>query len=295
MRKVFSVLLVAIMLQLIGCGGTKYIELTNSAASAFSADDYETALNTAEQIISELEQKNKTAGGQVYAIAGNSAFALEKFEKSLSYLEKAQEQSYNGELMYSNLAGLYRRIDNLSKEITALDTYNKLFPEGKDINRVRSRLYQTCQESTNYELADSLWIQLDEISRLDIENLEAHLVINKEQENDENCDWAATEILKQDENHEKALNWLAEKYFWKAENRYQAEMEAYNNNRTNKQYNILLKAFKIVTADFKESLKYYTKLYKLYPNPEYARYLGNIYTRLDDEKMAEYYRAKARD
>jgi hypothetical protein len=51
-----------------------------------------------------------------------------------------------------------------------------------------------------------------------------------------------------------------------------------------------VKAFKIVTADFKESLKYYTKLYKLYPKPEYARYLANIYARLDDEKMAKYYR-----
>lgn len=69
---------------------------------------------------------------------------------------------------------------------------------------------------------------------------------------------------------------MAHKYYWKAENRYQAEMKAYNENKTRKQYAELLKAFKIVTNDFKQSLEYYTKLYNLYPKPEYAKYLGNI-------------------
>jgi len=259
-------------LLLISCGGTKYIELTTTAEAALSGEDYETALSTTEQIITELEKKNKSADGRVYAIAGNSAYGLEQYEKSLTYLVKAQQQNYTGEMMYFNLASLYQRIDNLSKEITVLEKYNNLFP-----------------------LADSLWFQFDEALKHDLKNLEAHLAINIGQENDTICDWAAEEILKQYENHEEALNWLAEKYFWKAENRYQAEMEAYNNNKTRKQYNILLKAFKIVTTDFKESLNYYTKLYEHYPNPDYARYLGNIYARLDDEKMAEYYRKKSRE
>jgi len=295
MRNGIAIFIGILGLQLLGCGGTKYIELTTSAETALSGKDYKTALTTSEQIIAELERKSREADGQVYAIAGNSAYALEQYDKSQTYLVKAQQQNYAGELMYVNLAGLYRRIDNLSKEITALETYYKLFPEGKEINQVRGRLYQTCLESTNYELADSLWTAFDEISKLDPENLKVHLALGMEQENDSSCDWAAEEILKQDENYEEALMWMAKKYFWKAENRYQAEMEAYNNNKTRKQYNILLKAFKIVTADFKESLNYYTKLYELYPDREYAKYLGNIYARLDDEKMAEYYRDKSRE
>jgi tetratricopeptide (TPR) repeat protein len=290
MRQGIALLAGILVLQLAGCGGTKYIEQTNTAQTAFEAEDYKTSLITSEQIITGLEQKNKPVDGQVYAMAGNSAYALEQYDKSLGYLVKAQQQDYAGELMYFNLASLYRRIDNLSKEIAVLETYNKLYPEGKEINRVRSRLFQTCLESTNFDLADLLWSQLDETSKQDLANLDVYLAINTEQENDKNCDWAAAQILEQDENHEQALKWLAEKYFWKAENRYQAEMEAYNNNKTHKQYNILVKAFKTVTADFKTSLKYYTKLYKLYPEPEYAMFLGNIYARLDDEKMAEYYR-----
>jgi hypothetical protein len=66
-------------------------------------------------------------------------------------------------------------------------------------------------------------------------------------------------------------------------------MKAYEENKTRKQYARLLKAFKIVTVDFKLSLDYYTRLYKLYPRPEYAKYLGNIYARLSDEKNAKYY------
>jgi tetratricopeptide (TPR) repeat protein len=89
------------------------------------------------------------------------------------------------------------------------------------------------------------------------------------------------------------MKWFGEKYFWLAENRYQAEMEAYEKKRTNSQYAKLLEAFKIVTRDFKTSLGYFTRLYKLYPKPEYARYLGNIYTRLDDKEKAKYYYNKA--
>jgi Flp pilus assembly protein TadD len=90
------------------------------------------------------------------------------------------------------------------------------------------------------------------------------------------------------------LNWFAEKYYWKAEKNYQAQMEAYEKNRTRKQYAILLREFKLVSSDFREALNYFSKLYRLYPDPEYARYLGNIYARLNDGQKARYYHGKAR-
>jgi len=85
------------------------------------------------------------------------------------------------------------------------------------------------------------------------------------------------------------LDWTAKKYFWKAENRYQDELKAYEKNKTNKQYNKLLKALDIVSADFKTSLDYFKKFYTIDPNPGTAKYLGNIYNRLDDKKKADYY------
>ena len=68
-------------------------------------------------------------------------------------------------------------------------------------------------------------------------------------------------------------------------------MNTYNQNKTLRQYEILVEAFKKDTLDFKESLGYFTRLYEQYPNPDYAKYLGNIYVRLNDKQKARYYRS----
>ncbi len=70
-------------------------------------------------------------------------------------------------------------------------------------------------------------------------------------------------------------------------------MKAYEANKTRKQYARPLKAFETMTLDFKKSLDYYTRLYRLFHKPENANYLGNIYARLSDEKNAKYYHDKA--
>ena len=109
--------------------------------------------------------------------------------------------------------------------------------------------------------------------------------------NDSICEQTAEVILEQNPENEPALTWVAKKYYWQAENRYQTEMTAYDLNKTHSQYAILLEAFKTVTLDFKESLGYFTRLYEQYPNPDYAKYLGNIYVRLNDKQKARYYRS----
>ena len=111
--------------------------------------------------------------------------------------------------------------------------------------------------------------------------------------NDSVCDLVATGLLELDDQNFMALEWTAKKYFWQAENRYQAELEAYDNNKTNKQYNQLLRALDMVSADFKKSLGYFKTLYDLDPDPKTAKYLGNIYNRLDDKEKAEFYYSKS--
>ena len=71
-------------------------------------------------------------------------------------------------------------------------------------------------------------------------------------------------------------------------------MKAYKAKRTNSQYSRLLKALEQVYPDFRKSRDYYLKLYKIDPKKEYANYLGNIFTRLDDKEKAEYYYKKAK-
>jgi len=282
-----------ILIILSGCSGTKYLESARMAETALQEDDYKKALEIAESTIEGLPQKQKPEHGQIYALAGNSAFALEQFEKSRDYLEKARQLEYANESMYLNLAANYRKIDNLSREIGVLEDYVRIFPNGVNLGTVQERLFQTCRESMNYEQAMDLWPKLDEDARHEVENNEIFLEVNKELGNDSTCNALASGILKQYGDNEVALKYLSEKYFWKAEDSYVEQMKAYKENRTRKQYAILLKEFKIINSDYKKSLDYFTRLYKLNPDPGYADYLANIYTRMEDEQKAKYYRRKA--
>jgi hypothetical protein len=263
------------------------------AKNAYQIADYNVALASAEQIIMKTGDKSRSAEGHIYAIAGKSAYNLEEYDQSRDYLISSREKGYSDEQTIVFQADNYHRIDNLSKEITLLEEYILKYPGGKYINIIRTRLFHACLESENNALALELWPLLDLQSRTEPENLEVYLAINQVLNNDQVCDSIASLILDSNPEHESSLNWYAEKYYWKAENSYQAEMKAYEENKTRKQYAKLLKAFKFVTLDFKQSLDYYTRLYNLYPKPEYAKYLGNIYARLSDEKNAKYYHDKA--
>ena len=280
-----------LLLAIIGCSSARYLEMSRMGETAFLEKDYQKALETAEEVISDLPKKLDPERGRIHALAGNSAFALEQYKKSQDYLERARQLNYSSELVCLNLASIYQRIGNLSKEITILETYNEEYPGGTEINYVREKLYHTYWESWNYDLAVSLWPLLDEQARSDVSNMELFLEINIYLKNDSICEQTAEVILEQNPENEPALTWVAKKYYWQAENRYQTEMTAYDLNKTHSQYAILLEAFKTVTLDFKESLGYFTRLYEQYPNPDYAKYLGNIYVRLNDKQKARYYRS----
>jgi len=294
MNLISKVLPGLIIFLVVGCTGSRQIaEIASLGEVAYQNGEYLKALELAEQIILEVGKKGRTAGGRIYAIAGNSAYQLEAYDKSIDYLIKARQTGYADEALYVCLSDNYNRIDNLSKEIAVLEEYIQKYPEGKEINTIRTRLFQTCMESENFKLAEQLWHLLKDESRNEVDNMEVYLNINQVQHNDQVCDSIALLILETNPDNESSLGWIANKYYWKAENSYQAEMKVYEENKTRKQYARLLKEFKIVTRDFKQSLDYYTRLYNLYPKPEYAKYLGNIYARLSDEKNAKYYHDKA--
>jgi len=293
MKHISALLAASIILILTACSGGKYLETTSTGESLYKQGEFEQVLDMSEQVIIELESRGKQAPGSIYSLAGSSAFETGEYDKSLAYLLKAQMQEYSDEKMYLNLARNYRHIDNLSKEISALEAYRKFYPQDKNIKVIEDRLFQTCLESENFKLAEELWTTMDSVSKEDVKNLETYLLLNRMQENETLCDSLATSILEKESENEPAMYWIAESNFRKAENTYLSQMKAYKENRTHKQYAILLKAFKQVNADFKESRDYFLKLYKLNPKPEYAGYLGNIYTRLEDEKQAKYYKKKA--
>jgi len=282
-------LILVILLQ--SCATT---QLTNEGELAYQAKNYEDALASWEKIIESKESAGKKAKGPVYMKSGIAALNLKQDDKARKYLESAKEVNYSSPELYASLASIYKTIDNLSKEITALETYREKYPQGNEINSISARLLATYAESENWDLGIELWPKIEKQAQSDVGMLASYLIINKNLNNTTICAKIAQRIVKLEANNITALEYYAEKYFWEAENLYVSEMKAYKNHRTTKQYNKLLKALEKVWPTFRKSRDYYLKLYKLEAKKEYADYLGRIYTRFDDKKNAAYYNKRAK-
>lgn len=296
MMKRFSWVVIALLsLVIFGCSTTGTVgDNKLTAQSAFEAGNYTQALQIWEKEIAGFENADKDVPKNLYASAGNAAFALGNLQKALTHYGLAQYHAYVDELMYDNMLTHYREIDNLSKEITALEAYVKNAPNGLKVGERNVRLFEKYVESKNWELGYKLWPVIQQNAENDNSLTEGYLIINKELKNNELSDQLAQKLLKSDAKNSTALEWLAFKFYWKAENKYQAEMDKYEKKKTRTQYSILIKELDKVTADFKKSLKYYQKLYKISPDKKYARLLGNIYARMNDKAKSQFWKNRAK-
>ncbi len=293
----YNIILLSVIGSMIlyGCGAGKQLTQNREAAEAnFNSGNYISALAEYKMVIEVYETNNNETECQEYTNAGISALKTNDAKLAVSYLKKAMNTRFADQNTYYFLAKAYKDIDNLSLELVTLTGYVELFPEGEKIDEVKNRLFYTYIESENFDNALELWPDIYNGNNEDIELLEAYFVINKEVDNVEICNETADKLLGIDESNITALTWFGKQYYRKAEDRYREEMKAYEKNRTNKQYRKLLKALDEVTIDFKTSLKYFEKLYKIEPTPENANYLGHIYGRLSDKKKSEYYKKLAK-
>ncbi len=268
-------------------------QLEEEAHQFFINEEYPSALASYEQIIRSHEGDVTLIPDSVYRNAGLSAFYLDQTGIALNYLNNIRHSEIaNAETQYA-LAILNRQIDNLSREITALESYVESFPEGEHIEKMRERLFETYAKSKNYDKALPLWSEIEDSARKDESLLNNYFNILKELEKEEDELYTvANELLTLNPDNTDALFFLASHYFYQAENRYQSEMEAYEKNRTHRQYAQLLKAFEVVNADFRKSLNYFLHLYSIDPQRRYARFIGNIYLRFEDREKARYYHSK---
>ena len=290
MKKLIGAGFLVILLIVSSCSGTKNItQLSQNAETAFQKGDYETSLNDLKQVIDHYEKAGTQQECPVYAKAAECAMQMGHKDVAEEYLKKDTYTNFVTGDTYLKLAKIYKEQNNLSKQMMALQDYKEKFPDGDKIAEVNKELFGIYVESQNWEPAVKIWPELSDSIRAEEHTMEQYFKVNKALKKDLACDHLATELLKKNEDNTTALEWEAVKYFWQAENLYQTSLKEYNQNKTNKQYRILLKALDVVTADFKKSLGLFQRLYKLDPQPEYAQYLGNIYTRLDDKKKAQYY------
>ncbi len=277
------------------CATSNQMSSTKAAADkAFTEGDMKTALAGYEKVIAGYENSGKSKECDVYTKAATAALNIGDIDKAAKYFEKARYTASENAGTYWGMATCYRKIDNLSKEMLALQDYKEKYPQGDKMDNVNLRLFEIYTQTENWEQALNIWPQIKNSADTSSKIITDYFVINQALKNNKVCDSLANVMLKTDKNNIPALEWIAKKHYRKAEDLYQKEMKAYNKHKTRKQYARLLKALDKVTADFKTSLKYFKKLYSLQPMPEYARYLSNIYNRLDDKAKAEYYRKLAK-
>ena len=266
------------------------IDPEQAAVEAYQAGDYETALSEYEALIAGQRSRQEEVKGSYFRYAGLSAFVLGQTSVALDYLERARHTDAVDDTVYAALARLYRQIDNLSREITHLENYLSDYPEGPEADEFRVRYFETLVESRNWEDAYALWPQIDAEDKDHEGMVQMFYQVNKALGHEEKADSLAEQLLEFNPNHFEALDRLAKKYYNLAEARYRQEMDAYNRNRTNRQYALLLEAFEVLNRDYRRSLAYFLRLYESNPGKEYASYLHNIYVRFQDDERARYYR-----
>ncbi|NOQ28061.1 MAG: hypothetical protein GQ564_22085 [Bacteroidales bacterium] len=291
MKNFVSISILFIILILQSCSSSLNSTKSSEGEAFYQSENYEAALNYWEQII---ESKGSRTKAPVYVGAGKSALALDDVDMARYYLEQAKASGYSSPEMYEALAIVYGSVDNLSKEITTLEMYREKYPQGENINSISARLLETYVESENWELGVALWPSIENQAQTNVNVLANYLIINKNLDKTAECDKLAKQILKLETNNITVLEYYAEKYFWRAENLYVTEMNAYKKKKTSSQYKKLLKALEQVWPNFKKSRTYFLRLYKINPKKEYAKYLGKIYTRYDDKQKAAYYKKKAK-
>lgn len=276
---------------LASCGAPKKVIQYDIIADQYAdSSNYSEAILQWNKYIETEKVKGVAPNPKAFAGLGKAYFSLKEYEKAEQNFDKARNENYSDPEMYLMMGERYRMIDNLSKEITTLEFYQKNFPLHKDSSKVLNRLFETSLESENWEQAESIWQRMDENSKNKEEYLHIYFTMNKKLGNNDKCDEIAKQLMKVNSVNIEALEWLGKKYFNKAEDRYQSSLAVYNKKKTSKTYKVLLKELDKSTLDYKEALKYFKPLWKMDNNKKYAVYLANIYARFDDKKKSQYYK-----
>ncbi len=291
MKQVSFLVALIVIVFLVGCSGPKIVTtpgISNKtvAENEMSAGNYVQALNAWKLYFSQTTLEQTT--GSEFAQAAQSAFKSGDLTQSVSWFDQARYKSFGDAEMYLTLAKIFNSQQNISKELSALEYYESNFNEKS--NEVNERLFGIYFEIKMVDKALESWSEMDEIAKNEISNLKMYFSINKALENTEICDSLSLVILEKEPLNVDALEWNGNKYYWLGENRYQREMEKYNQNKTNRQYKILLAELDLATADLKKSLPYFEKLWKIEPGEKYASYFANIYARFGDETKVNYYK-----
>jgi len=263
--------------------------LEQEAAEAARSADHERALALYEELMEGRRSRDAAVDPGHYRGAGLAAHALGRTDKVLAYLEPLRHDAGAGAPVFAALAEAYRRVDNLSREISSLETYVTHYPEGADIDALRLRYFETLAESRNWEQAAALWPGVEEQARGQEPLMNRYFEVLVALDREEEAERLARELLGMNPDNLLALDHLGKLHYRRAEEIHHRETRAYERNRTRQQYARLLKAYEVMNEDFRTALGYFLRLFELHPTRETASFLRNIYSRFGDEERARYY------
>lgn len=288
MQKYLVILLSMAVLFIGGCSPALKLTKNQQAKQAFDAGKLEKSLQLYEEIIAEEEATGTLSEENHYEEAAKAAEALGDMTKAESYYKLAIYYNTASPDTYQKLAVYYRQQDNISKESGMLEPLEKLFPESEAAKAERARLYQIYIETAQWQKAVDLWPPTPEAVQ-DETLLNTYFEANQKLDNDAVLDDISDQLLKLNPENKAANEWKAISLYNKGENRYQKELQDYENNKTRKQYKIMLDGLDAATEDFKKSLRIFEKLYREQANKTYALYMANIYARFGDKAKAQHY------
>lgn len=289
---IFSLVVLLFILQ--SCSSTKQFKsLQSQAIDHFVDEEYAEALAFFDQSIALGHRHGKKIDANIFQYAGISAWNVENSQKTIEYLERVKEGSSADASTYYYLSKAYLQVDNLSREIINLE---KCVEQGDSdyLQDATGQLFNAYVRSENWDKAKSQWERLNDEQTREPIFMEGYLYTLKFFENDLERLNLAKELLKINSQNTLALETLGLYYYDLAEKSYQAEMKAYEKNKTNKQYKQLLNALEGVNQNFRIARDYLETLYSIDPQPKYAKYIGNIYKRFKNDAKANYYLNKAK-
>ena len=274
----------------VSCSAPKVLtDYKINAEQAELQGDYEKAVIAWKNYFVQFPGMNDL-DGSVYAQAAETSYKAGEINQAIDWFDQARYRDFASAGMYSTLSEIYRKQNNLSKELSTLEFLKENF-QG-EVEGVNSRLFSIYDEIDMTEKALTTWNNMNKEAKSTEPNLEKYFELNKQLGNDEVCDSVSFALLELNPENVNGLEWNATKIYHQAEQRYQREMTKYENNHTRSQYRLLLKELDKVTADFRVSLGYFEKLWELNPDArsKYAGYMSNIHLRFNDEQKATYYR-----
>lgn len=278
------------ILLVVGCGAPKnLVSYKENAVTAEVEGNFTEAVEAWKNYFAQFPEMNDLDGA-IYAQAAQAAYKADDVEQAITWFDQARYRDFSSVDMYSTLAEIYRKQNNLSKELSALEFLKENFEN--EAEGVNSRLFSIYDEIDMTEKALKTWDEMPQDAKSTAENLEKYFELNRSLGKEEVLDSVSLVLMELNPDNVNALEWNATKIYHQAEDRYQREMAKYENNRTRRQYRILLGELDKVTADFRVALGYFEKLWELKPESrsEYAGYMSNIHVRFNDEQKANYYR-----